>query len=307
MLRAIDDVIAADSKTVPNRDLLAKLNEIKNNWANPANPQNFRELKAARSSLGELVGEWGRQGKSTSNLTAIRTAIDNDMENFALNSGKPALINEFKKANAFYKTLKESESKALAKSMSTNTPDEIFKTFVQMGKGDSASNFYKSLDPRGQAALRYEMANRALTKATSASNDDVFSPAKFAREFERLQEPYQNIFKGTDKAEMDGFVKLMRHVERAGQYSSSPTNGSMVVLPATGLSLASMAINEPLSAAASVSSIYGLSKLFTTSTGRRILLAAKDLPPGSEGLENLLKMAQKLSTTTGSNLNKENQ
>lgn len=306
MLRAIDDVIAADSKTVPNRDLLAKLNEIKNNWANPANPQNFRELKAARSSLGELVGEWGRQGKSTSNLTAIRTAIDNDMENFALNSGKPALINEFKKANAFYKTLKESESKALAKSMSTNTPDEIFKTFVQMGKGDSASNFYKSLDPRGQAALRYEMANRALTKATSTSNDDVFSPAKFAREFERLQEPYQNIFKGTDKAEMDGFVKLMRHVERAGQYSSSPTNGSMVVLPATGLSLASMAINEPLSAAASVSSIYGLSKLFTTSTGRRILLAAKDLPPGSEGLENLLKMAQKLSTTTGSNLNKEN-
>ncbi len=302
MLKAIDDVIAADSKTVPNKELLGQLNEIKNNWSDAANPQNFKELKAARSSLGELVREWGRQGKSTTGLTAIRTAIDNDLENFALNSGKPALINEFKKANAFYKALKESESTALAKSMSTNTPDEIFKTFTQIGKGDRAANFYKNLDPKGQAALRYEMANQALNKATNSSNE-VFSPAKFAREFEKLQEPYQNIFKGTDKAEMDGFVKLMRHVERAGQYAENPPTGNRVLFGAVlGNSLG---LSPVVLKGAGVSLIA--KNLFTTPTGRRILLAAKDLPPGSEGLENLLKMAQKLSTTTGSNLSKQNQ
>ena len=39
--------------------------------------------------------------------------------------------------------------------------------------------------------------------------------------------------------------------------------------------------------------------LFTTEAGKRILLAAKDLPPGSAGLTNLLNSAQKLATTGG--------
>ncbi|MEW7835486.1 hypothetical protein AB2R53_18560, partial [Acinetobacter baumannii] len=56
--------------------------------------------------------------------------------------------------------------------------------------------------------------------------------------------------------------------------------------------------NAPLAAKAA-----GLSAtakfLLTTEPGKRILLAAKDLPPNSPKLNNLLKMIEKLSVTTG--------
>ena len=36
---------------------------------------------------------------------------------------------------------------------------------------------------------------------------------------------FGNIFKGDDKKQMDGLVKLMRHIERAGQYKENPPTG----------------------------------------------------------------------------------
>ncbi len=245
-MQAIDDTIASDSKTIPNKELINEISSIKSNWGDSNNPQSFQELRAARSRLGELVDEWGRQGKSTSALTKIRSAIDEDLATFARQSNKPKLQLEYKRADSFYKELQTSKDKALANSMRSQTPDEIYNQFVKVGKGDRAANFYKNLDPKGQAALRYEMANRALSKATN-ENKDIFSPTKFALEFERLSEPYKSIFNGADKAQMDGFVKLMRHVEQAGQYSSNPTNGSMLLLPTSGVAAASSFVANPLS------------------------------------------------------------
>lgn len=298
MLKAIDEVIAKDSKTIPNTDLLNELNKIKSNWSNPSNPQNFRELQSARSRLGELINEWGAGNKKTTGLSDVRKAINADMDDIARSSGNPTLLNEYGRANAFYTQLQIANDKALGKAMSSKTPDEIYNQFVRAGKGDRAANFYKNLDPKGQAALRYEMANQALNKATHETTG-VFSPAVFAREFEKLNAPYSQIFTKNHKAEMDGFVKLMRHIEQAGQYSSNPTNGSMVILPASGIGLAKLAMSEPITAAATVGSIYSMSRLFTTSAGRRILLAAKDLPPDSPKLANLIKQAQKLAATSG--------
>ncbi|MQZ31933.1 hypothetical protein F4U02_13160 [Acinetobacter haemolyticus] len=291
--RAIDDVINTESKTIPNEKLLTELNKIRSNWTEASNPRNFRELQAARSRLGELVNQWGREGESTKALTKIRTAIDDDLADFANNSNNPRLIREFKQANKFYQDLQVSKDKALAQSMRSSEPDQIFKTFMQYGKGDKAANFYKNLDPKGQAALRYEMAKKALDKATN-SNKEAFSPANFALEFEKMNEPYKNVFNSTDKAQMDGFVKLMRHVERAGQYMENPPTGNRAVgLMATG-AFFDMGLTLKVTGATALTKT-----MFTTDAGKRILLAAKDLPPDSPKLANLLKMAQRLSVATG--------
>ena len=292
-IQTIDNVIANDSKVVPNKELLNELLNIKNNLADPAINTHFGEMRSARSRLGELVDEWGRQGKSTGDLTKIRSAIDDDISEFALNSGNQNLMSEFKRANSFYQQLQSSKDKSLASAMRSQTPDEIFNQFIKVGKGDRAANFYQNLDPKGQAALRYEMANQALSKATNQSND-VFSPAKFALEFERLYEPYQNIFKGSEKAEMDGFVKLMRHAERAGQYAENPPNGNRLAFGA--ITVANLPLATKIAAQAALTKA-----LFTTDIGRRILLASRDLPADSPKLANLLKQAQQLTMVSGSN------
>lgn len=303
-ITAIDNVISKDSKVVPNQELIKEISNIKTKLKDPSINTSFGELRAARSRLGELVDEWGRQGKSTSALTQIRTAIDDDIKDFAMGSGKQGLIGEYRRADSFYKQLQGNKDKALANAMRSSEPDQIYRTFVQFGKGDKAANFYKNLDPKGQSAIKFEMANRALEKATNESTG-VFSPAKFSNEFDRLGEPYKNLFSGIDKAEMDGFIKLMRHIERAGQYAENPANGSRLLMPGAMLATGASAVTAPVSTSVGIAGIYGMSKLFTTPLGKRILLAAKELPADSPKMANLIKQAQQLSTVSGANATKE--
>ena len=194
-VQAIDDVIANDSMVTPNKELLGEINSIRKNLLDPNINTNFKEMRAAQSRLGELVDEWGRQGKSTSGLTKIRTAIDDDIIDFAQNSGNTKLFSELKRANSLYGQLQSGKDKAFAASLRSDKPDEIFSQFMKVGKGDKASNFYKNLIPKGQAALRYQMAENALSKATNESTGN-FSPAKFALEFERMNAPYSKVFNG---------------------------------------------------------------------------------------------------------------
>lgn len=297
-IQAIDDVIAQDSKVVPNDQLLSEISKIRSNLTNPNINTHYGELRSARSRLGELVDEWGQQGKSTNGLTKIRSAIDEDTADFAINSGKPSLITEYKRADSFYKELQKNKDSALAQSMRSKEPDQIYKTFVQFGKGDKAANFYKNLDPKGQSALRYEMANQALKKATNEGKG-TFSPATFAQEFERLKDPYKNIFSKTDKAEMDGFIKLMRHVEQAGRYAENPANGSQLFLPSVMMGVGAGAVTAPLSTSVGITGTLLASKALTTEAGKRILLAANTLPPNSPKMASLLMQLQKLSTVAG--------
>ncbi|WP_336165225.1 hypothetical protein [Acinetobacter ursingii] len=301
-VQAIDNVIASDSKVVPNDKLLNELNSIRDKLSDPTINVNFSELRSARSRLGELVNQWGREGENTAGLTAIRNSIDQDMSDFAMSSGRPELISAFKKANGFYKNWQIGRDKALAKAISSQTPDQIFTAFIKVGQGDKAKNFYRNLDPKGQAALRFEMINRAIDKASNESKD-VFSPAKFALEFERLRKPYENIFSGTDKAQMDSFVKLMRHVERAGQYAENPPTGNRIAPILMG---GAAVANAPLAIKAAIAT--GIANaLFTTKVGQRLLLSSKELPVGSEKLTNLLKLAEKMSMQSGRSVSTEEQ
>lgn len=294
-VQAIDDIIANDSKVTPNKELQSELLDIRKNLVDMNIKKNFKEMRATQSRLGELVDKWGRQGESTTGFTKVRTAIDDDILDFAQSSGNTKLFGELKRANALYKQLQEGKDRAFANATRSIEPDQVFGQFVKVGKGDKAANFYKNLDPKGQAALRYQMAENALSKATNESTGS-FSPAKFALEFERMNASYNSVFKGGDKAQMDGFIKLMRHVERAGQYMENPPTGNRVIPYLLG----GAAVMEPTSIATTGALSGTMKVLFTTEAGKRILLAAKDLPPNSPKMASLLMQAQKLSVVGGS-------
>ncbi|WP_180128952.1 MULTISPECIES: hypothetical protein [unclassified Acinetobacter] len=296
---AIDDIIANDSKVIPNAELQKELLAIRNTLGDMNIKKDFREMRAVQSRLGELVSEWGSAGKKGSSaFTKIRTAIDDDILDFAQNSGNTKLFGELKRANSLYGQLQQGKDKAFANAARSIEPDQIFNQFIKAGKGDKAANFYKNLDPKGQAALRYQMAQNALDKSLNESTG-AFSPAKFALEFERMSAPYSNVFSGGDKAQMDGFIKLMRHIERAGQYMENPPTGNRAVPWLLGGGAAVTAMSSIPLALTGVGATALTKTLLTTNAGKRILLAAKDLPPDSPKLANLIKQAQKLATTSG--------
>nr|QJS05819.1 hypothetical protein [Psychrobacter sp.] len=290
----------------PNKVVVRELSEMLKNIDDVVKPKTFGNMRSLRSTQGNLAQEYGvGAGKGDAYASTVfgkvRSATEDDIASFATNSGNTAIKASYKKADKYYAGMMKGNDKAFTKAAQSTTPDEIYKKFIKSGKGDGAQNFYNALDPKGQAALRLQMAETAADKAWNA-NREAFSPAKFAGEFESLAEPYGRIFKGEDKAQMDGFVKLMRHVERAGQFKENPPTGVRL----TDVGIVSVAMASPTSAAGGAGVTLLAKTLLTTRAGKNLLLAANKLPAGQQAaLDNILKSAAKLAAAQGSKAGQE--
>ncbi len=289
----------------PDGVLLRELTKISDNLANPSKPKTFKNTRLLRSQLGDLADKYGSPingNKAAARVFGdIKKAVDDDIADFATNSGNTAIKTAYKKADKFYAGVMKSKDSAITKAMQSNKPDEVFDKFIKAGKGDAAQNFANSLDDKGRAALRYQMVDDAMTKAWN-ENKEAFSPAKFAGKFEELAEPYSRLFKGDDKKQMDGFIKLMRHVERAGQFKENPPTGVRLGdVAMVGTALA----NVPLAVKGASVSLLART-LFTTKAGKNLLLAADNLPPSQQvALDNIMKIATKLASSSGSKQGRE--
>lgn len=285
----------------PNKVVVSELSEMLENIDDIAKPRTFGNMRVLRSAQGNLAEEYGKgTGKGDEYASGVfgrlRTAAEDDLSAFAANSGNTGIKTAYQKADKYYAGMMRGKEKAFSKAAQSTKPDEIYNTFVKSGKGDGAQNFYDALDPKGQATLRLQMAERAMDKA---SNDTLesFSPARFAGEFERLSEPYGRVFKGDDKKQMDGFVKLMRHVERAGQFKENPPTGVRL----GDVAMIGGAIASPQSALAGGSMALLAKTLLTTKAGKNLLLAADKLPSSQQAaLDNILAAATKITAATSS-------
>lgn len=303
---ALDDALQKQAESLAPDDVLSReLGDISARINDPNISKSFSNMRLLRSQLGDLADKYGSPingNKAASRVFAdVRQAVDDDIADFALNSGNTAIKKAYQRADKFYKSAMQRSDKAIANAMKNNKPDEIYNAFVKTGKGDRANNFYQALDQKGQAALRYQMADEAINKATNESTGN-FSPAKFAGEFERMAEPYGRIFKGDDKKQMDGLVKLMRHVERAGQYKENPPTGNRVI---PWLVAGATAINPVTAIKVGGISLFARSML-TTRAGKNLLLAANKLPASQQAaMDNILQMAAKASAAAGAKTGQE--
>lgn len=274
----------------------------------------FSVLRQARSDLGATIadlktGDAALSGtRASSWLSRIKDALSEDMNDFAQNGQNPALSKAWRRADKFYREeYVPYKDRALAKAFTDAYPDEIYKQFIRRGAyGDRAEFFFKALDEKGRAAVRFNMIQDALQHAQNetARGTIAISPRKFAAYLEHYPGARSVIFKGEDKWALDGFMNLMTHVERAGQYAENPPTGQRLMLPfaiASGLTGVGglggalgggSAVVGGAGTAGVLALTYGLAALarplFTSKIGKRILLAASDLPAGSPKFQRLI-------------------
>lgn len=297
LTRVLDEQNASIS---PNKVVVREVSEMLDNLDDAARPLTFKNIRELRSKLGNLADEYGNPtGKADNFASSVfsdaRQAVTKDLDAFAANSGGK-VKDAYNKADKFYATNIAGTDKAIERAIQSNKPDEIVGGLIQPRKGDKAQILVDSLDKKGQDALRLRMAEDAMDKAWHETTES-FSPAKFAAEFERLSEPYGRVFTGQSKKEMDGFVKLMRHVERAGQFKMNPPTG----VRATDIGIAATAIASPTTAATGAGVAYLAKTLLTTKAGKNLLLAASELPPTQKAaFDNIMKIATKLASSSGS-------
>lgn len=271
----------------------------------------FNGLRQLRSRLGGMIQDAKKGGgeitgtDASNALQRLRNAVEQDMEAFGKSNG-PELAAAWRDADSYYRTaVVPYKDRALAKALTEGHPDEIFGQFIKAGKGDRAQKFYESLDAKGQSAVRYGLVQNALEAAANPAKGDqaaVFSPARFAGYLEKMGDATGVAFKGQDKWEIDGLAKLMRHIERAGQFAENPPTGNRVAQLGTGLGLMELGRVNP-GAAVGTWTVAKLSQqLLTTPGGKRLLLAASSLPPGSPAMQKLLttRLPQVLGTEASS-------
>lgn len=294
-----------NSSISPNEVVVREVEKRLKYLDDPNRPQTFKNIRELRSKLGNLADQYGNPVNAQADnyastvFRSIRQAVTKDLDNFATTSGGK-VKEAYNKADKFYAKAIANTDKSIESAIKTNKPDEIYDKFSKAGKGDNAQILVGSLDPKGRDALRLRMAEKAMDKAWHETSES-FSPAKFAGEFERLSEPYSKIFTGEAKKEMDGFVKLMRHVERAGSFKMNPPTGIRVndvgLAVATGVGF----VKAPLLAAGGISVTALAKALLTTRAGKNLLLAASDLPPTQKAaFDNIMKIATKLASSSGS-------
>ncbi|MBE2224951.1 MAG: hypothetical protein IAF02_25645 [Anaerolineae bacterium] len=267
----------------PNNALIARLEKI----ANAPDGPNFSKVRQFRSNIGDSI----RQLESSMDLKAarplqqLRGALEKDMNQFASNAGGEVSA-RWKSADRFFReqVIPQRESD-IVKAMRNRNPDEIFRQFVKSGTQDRSQRLYNALDRKGRDAVKSGILNQAMERATtSGANGVAFSPARFAGELDKVQGSLGVFMKGTDKKELDGFVKLMQHVQRAGQVAENPPTGNRLVLPVLmGEALA------PGTSAAALSSGALSRMLFTTEAGKRLLLASNRYPIGSPKMQRMIQ------------------
>jgi len=266
---------------------------------------NFNRVRAIRSNVSDKISDY-MSGKNTlvgekgiSALQEVRDSINRDLDRFATSKG-PELREAWKAADEFYKdNVIPAKDRALVRALKSETnADEIYKMFIKNGaeEGDfgtgRAQKFFKALDEKGQAAVRYGILKQAASHATDARGS--FSPAKYATSLEKLGATRAVFFEGAAKRELAALTKLMRHIERAGQMKTPDTGAKSI---SAILGLAALQSGHIASASALT---MGLKWLVTSPRGKRLLLTSSVLKPGSKAYsQNLQKMADLIGEATG--------
>ena len=294
--QAVDDALKeVTASRLPDQELTNLLQRIKDGLADTTKDASYTGARRLRSDLGALMDDYYKGANSVVGqkgvgfLSQIKSAVEQDMGDFIQQSGSRDLQQAANRADRFYKTsVVPYKDRALAMALKDAHPDEVYGKFIQQGKGERAQTFLDALDEKGKAAVKYGMVTTAIDKATNETTG-VFSPAKFAASLEKVKEARGALFKGQDKWELDGFTKLMRHVERAGQYAENPPTGQRVIPWLIG----GAATLNPATAAKAAGVAATAKLMFTTEAGKRYLLAASDLQVGSPAMQKLLGRIEK--------------
>jgi hypothetical protein len=278
----------------------------------------YNLIRQFRSELGDRISAMrtgtGKQllgPSSAAALQGVRDAVDTDLRNYTA-AGAPDVQAAADAADKYYAQtrvpFKASDvAKAGAPNLAGTTTDaeadQIFGKFIQAGKGDKAQRFFDALDPRGRAAVQYQMAADAMNQATDNVRG-AFDPENFFNALDKTQEARGVFFKGPDKAAMDGLKNLSQQAVLAADKAdaaakvaaqtkrpalSDPGSLPLTLLGAGAGGLGLTATGHPV--LGSISTAAGLAimarRLMLTDAGRRILAASSDLTPGSPALARL--------------------
>ena len=246
-------------------------------------------IQAKRQAVGtpasELTGN-----DATAALKHVQSGTEEAMGNVAELS--PGVSTADKYARQLHlDTVVPFKDKAIINELSSLAPDKIANRFSTMTP-DEVAHATSILGEKGKAAARLNMIDRAVQGSMDRTQpaDYQFQPLEFAKKLTNPQ--FQESLGltvpkgGEGKWTVDGFTKLMQHLQLAGEVGA-PT-----------LTFSQRMLSEP-----SVLTKW----MLTTPRGKSLLLSASDLKAGSPAMAKVVeKIEQALPVAAGTATSMEN-
>lgn len=294
---ALDNAIAQADDAIIQSGLGPFLQNIRNEIGQGA--RNFTQMQQFRSDLADEISNFYKGGnaviggKGVGVLQSVKEAVDADLETFAKSQGG-ALSRRFQEANRFWQErVVPFKDAQLARALKDADPDTVYGKFISRQSKDKAQRFFNALDPKGKQAVRTRMLSEAFE--TSVNEQGIFSPAKFAANLERLEKARGVVFQGVEERRLQGFVRLMRHAERGGQFLENPPTGQRNLL---ALIAGGGVVFEPGTVAGIAALSAGLRGVMTKSPFKELFLTSTRMKVGSPGMQKIVDQLETLLART---------
>src|SRR5215471_7320295 len=273
---------STSTRTVPADTSYLRLDDARKELAN--------EITNYYAPKGEaLLGTVRRGHEGLGAFTEVQKNLMAEMDDFASRSGVPDLVKAAQDAKDFYaRNVVPYHDKALANAFKNDFSDEVYRKFIQTGKGERAQYFYDALEPKGQAAIRYGMLEEAMHNAIDPVSGKLDS-AKFTQYLHDKQAATGVFFTGSAAKELDGVASIIRHDALLRQWGQKiPALGS---LAAPALGAISLGAPGAIAGGALTSVLEAAKALMSFEGGRRFLASASGLEPGSGRFQRALDAA----------------
>ena len=210
--------------------------ELTNFKAELSTPSDFSLTKDLRTQLIKKVKAFSRAEDiaPAADLQKVKSALDKDMIAFARTKDKPATRKWLAANRKFAEELgvaKETEIKRILQSGEA-TPEKVMP-ILKGGKPSELNRLHNALGEKGRAAARGSLIQQALKDSKFFEVDANPNPDALATALNRpsFQQASKVFFKGKDKAELDGFIRLMNATRRAQSGQAVVKTGEALLLP----------------------------------------------------------------------------
>ena len=281
-----------------------------------AQPMTYRSADALKKQIDDKISSMGTpvtgvQKNLRRTYISMRSGLADDINNFADNAGtKFRTVHDT--ANKLYANKVAPFDKAPYSKMLTGDMNsgQFISRFIKPAKevtgGEEPEDVNKLLGLMPKTNQRAKLAMRAAVMSRALEHADLpgggINGKKFADEAMKLSKASGGVFSKAQKDTIKGYQLLTHHIEKYApkatdisklQGSSMPRN----MLHMGGLGLAFW---HPYIIGAIYASGMAVSKLFTTTTGQRLLrgVASLDAKAGSATLNPLVTRGLKLILST---------
>lgn len=256
----------------------------------------FKDARFLREQLNNYISRARRSAgavgdKEIRRLSILKSSIDDDIKTWADNSPNAEVRKAFETANKVYQREVAPFKEFIVKKATGDEfdTDLMVKTFIKNDRPQLARKLMGLLDDDGKAAVKQAILKDAFELGTETNPDVPFSPAKFAGKMERYGQTLKSIFAPEELQQINGFVKVARLAERAGQFAENPPTGlragDVGITTGIGYGIAT----NPMATIGTAAATKFLSFMLTSNTGRKLLTRAGKIPEKSGAMKGLVR------------------